>query len=103
MKTRTRMTIETKKAQLEVLERLMRELDSIEDDVSQRYCVVGKTNEQARDWRTNELLWEDEAHTIPEYKDKWDYVPVSEDEMSEAELAKLEAVRELRGTLEDLI
>ena len=66
------------KKQAEVLERLEEVLNDIIKDKTMTYDVVGKETEQARSWKTGELLWEDEEHTIPKYRDKYDYVPKKE-------------------------
>lgn len=71
-----RFTVMRKQA--EVLERLEDVLNEIIRDKSMTYDVVGKEEEQARSWKTGELLWEDEEHTIPKYKNKYDYVPKTE-------------------------
>lgn len=71
-----RFTVMRKQA--EVLERLEDVLNEIIRDKSMTWDVVGKEEEQARSWKTNELLWEDEEHTIPKYKNKYDYVPKAE-------------------------
>lgn len=71
-----RFTVMRKQA--EVLERLEDVLNEIIRDKSMTWDVVGKEEEQARNWKTDELLWEDEEHTIPKYKNKYDYVPKAE-------------------------
>lgn len=71
-----RFTVMRKQA--EVLERLEDVLNEIIRDKSMTWDVVGKEEEQARHWKTYELLWEDEEHTIPKYKNKYDYVPKAE-------------------------
>ena len=71
-----RFTVMRKQAQ--VLERLEDVLNEIIRDKSLTWDVVGKEEEQARSWKTDELLWEDEEHTIPKYKNKYDYVPKAE-------------------------
>lgn len=71
-----RFTVMRKQA--EVLERLEDVLNEIIRDKSMTWDVVGKEEEQARHWKTDELLWEDEEHTIPKYKNKYDYVPKTE-------------------------
>jgi len=71
-----RFTVMRKQA--EVLERLEDVLNEIIRDKSMTWDVVGKEEEQARDWRTGELKWEDDEKTVPYFKDKWDYVPKAE-------------------------
>lgn len=64
--------------QAEVLERIENLLEEMIKDTSMTLDVVGKEEEQATSWKTGELLWEDEEHTIPKYRDKYDYVPKKE-------------------------
>lgn len=71
-----RFTVMRKQA--EVLERIENLLEEMIKDTSMTLDVVGKDDEQATSWRTGELLWEDEEHTIPKYKDRYDYVPKAE-------------------------
>ena len=71
-----RFTVMRKQA--EVLEKLEDVLNEIIRDKSMTWDVVGKEEEQATSWKTGELLWEDEEHTIPKYKNKYDYVPKAE-------------------------
>lgn len=91
------------KAQAEVLEKMDNFLQEIIKDHNMRYEVVGKEDEQAVDWRTNELKWEDDEKTIPYYKDRWDYVPVPEDEMTDEDKVIIEVCRNFSKKLEKLI
>lgn len=94
-------TIKTKRITLEYLEQLMESLNRFEDDVKKEWAVVGKEEEQAKDWRTDELLWEDEEKTIPKYRDKYDYVPKKE--LDEDDKTKLDAINTIKKALEKLI
>ena len=69
---------QTMKAQAEVLERIESLLEDIIKDRKMTYDVVGKEEEQARSYKTGELLWEDAEETIPKYRNKYDYVPKKE-------------------------
>lgn len=95
--------LETKKAVVDILGELFEKLDHIKKDASQDYKIVGKSDEQATDWRTHELLWEDDDCTIPKYRDIWEYVDIPEDEMTTDRLAKLDAVDAIYKALEKLI
>lgn len=101
--TRTINVFTEKKAVLEVLEGLMESLDSQLKDATYSFEVVGKKDEQAKDWRTGELLWEDEEHTVPKYESKWDYVLIPEEKLSDAQVAKVHAIATVREMLEKLI
>ncbi len=95
--------IAEKREMLEILERFERVLNDEEEDVGKIYKIVGKETEQARDWKTDELKWEDEEKTIPLYRDKYDYVDKTEDEMTDKDYARLSAIKKLREALEKMI
>lgn len=86
---------------LDIVKNFFETLDRYEEDTSQEYTVVGKTDEQAVDWHTKEPLWEDEEKTIPKYRDKYDYV--KKEELEEDDKARLEAINLIRTTLEKLV
>lgn len=86
---------------LDIVKNFFETLDRYEEDTSQEYTVVGKTDEQAVDWHTKEPLWEDEEKTIPKYRDKYDYV--QKENLDEDDKAKLEAINIVRATLEKLV
>ena len=92
-----------KREMLDILERFERILNDEEQDVGQIYKIVGKETEQATDWKTDELLWEDEEKTIPKYRDRYDYVAKTDDEMTEKDFARLSAISKLRETIEKMI
>ena len=93
--------IQQKRAELEILESLFRSVESIEKDACQRFEQTGK--EQDKDWRTGELKWEDEEKTIPKMTSKWEYVPITEDDMTDEEYAKYVAVASIKAHLEKLL
>ena len=95
--------IQMKKAMLDIIEELYKSLDDTEKNVTYSYEAVGKEEEQATDWRTGELRWEDEEKTIPYYKNKYDYVKRDEADFSDYDKAKLEAIAEIRKALDKLI
>lgn len=92
-----------KKMLIEVLERLTEVLDEMEKDCHQVYKCVGKETEQARSWRTDELLWTDEEKTIPLYRDRYEYVPLADDEMDDEQRAKVKAIETISKALEKLV
>ena len=55
---------------------------------------------QAKDWRTGELLWEDEEKTIPIYRDKYDCVEVFDDELDDEDRLRMSVLNELMAKLE---
>ena len=92
-----------KSAMLDILESLFKTLSDEERDARTDFRCVGKEEEQATDWKTHELLWEDEEHTIPRYRDKYDNVELTEDELDDKRKAKISAVEVIRVALENLI
>jgi len=101
--TRIITPIQKKRAQLEVLEVLLDKISDMEESNQKDYRVIGKTDEQATDWRTGELLWEDDEHTIPKMKDEWGSVDIPEEEMTVERLAKKDALTWARAILEKLV
>ena len=102
MKKSVKLTrIQEKRAQLEILQQLFDRLKSIEQDCLQSYERVGE--EQATDWRTGELKWEDEEKTVPKMTGKYEYIPKSVEDMDDDEYAKYLAVDHIRTILEKLI
>ena len=99
----TTTKIQVKKAMLDVIEELYSSLETTEKNVAYSYEVVGKEDEQDKDWRTGELKWDDEEKTIPHYKNKWDYVKRDEADFSDYDRAKLEAIAEICKALDKLI
>lgn len=100
----TKLTkIQLRKAELNVLETLMQELDRLEHDNTCSYEEVGKETEQAKDWRTGELRWEDDEKTIPYYKSIYDWVPKEEKDLSDEDRALLKAIDTVRTALEKMI
>jgi len=101
--TTTINKIAVKKAQLEIIERFTRVLEEMKNDARTDYRITGKETEQARSWKTDELLWEDEEKTIPKYRDRWESVELTEEEMTEDKKAMLVAVEQMMNTLEEFV
>ena len=95
--------IVAKKAYLTVLEKLADSLEAQRKDVLTDYKIIGKEDKQATNWKTGELLWEDEEKTIPKYENKWGYVDIPEEELSEEAKATLKAIDDVEKSLEKLI
>lgn len=91
------------RVQAEVLEKLEEQLNDILRFASCEYKVVGKEEEQSTDWKTGELLWEDEEHTIPKYRDRFDYVPLPEEELPDECRLRVEVCKEFIKKLDKLI
>lgn len=95
--------IQIKKAELEVYEALLNELDQLEKGTMTDFRIIGTSDEQETDWRTGELKWEDEEKTIPKYRSIWGDVELTEDEMSEERIAKRKAIASIRAAIEKMI
>ena len=80
----------TKAKEFEILSNILNELYDQKDKVFKSYSKVGE--EQKKDWRTGELCWEDEEHTIPEMRDIYDYVTRSEDDITDSDREKFAAI-----------
>ena len=87
----------------EILNTLYTSVEEMETECRREYRRVGTTEEQDTNWRTGELLWEDEAHTIPKMKDKWEYVMKSEEDMSEDDFIRLKMCQYVKAQLEKMI
>ena len=74
-----------------------------EKDIRQEYRRVGFEEEQATDWRTGELLWEDEEKTVPKYRDKYDYVNKDDSELTDEDWAKINAYQYIMSQLEKML
>lgn len=92
---------------IEILERLDKELDAILRESFYEYKCVRETvtDEQDTSWRTGELLWEDEEHTIPKMRvdREWDYVPRPEETLTEEDAATKRAVEDIHKALLNLV
>ena len=96
-----------KRKRIEVLEGLDKELDNILKNGLCDYKCVSETvtDEQAKDWRTGELLWEDDEHTRPKMKvdREYDYVRRPEEEITDEDRALEKAVEDIRKILLKMI
>ena len=95
--------VQIKKAQLEVIEKLLNTLSDMRRDATQDYRVIGKEDKQATNWKTGELLWEDEEKTIPRYDNKWGYVPLTGEEMTDDKKALLQAIEDMEKSLDKMV
>ena len=93
--------LKLKKEMIELLQVIISVLDQKEEDTKKDYLPVGELDEQDTHWRTGELLWEDEEKTIPKKKKKYDYI--EKPELDENDLAKIEAINQIRVAIEKLV
>ena len=85
---------ETKRWQLEQYGEIYAWLEEQINSLSRDYRRLDEMEQDTR-WNTTtkeyELLWEDEEKTIPKMINKWGYVDLTEDELSDEAKAKQEA------------
>lgn len=94
---------EKKAAEVQILSDIIGYLNEKLKDLTTNYQPIGKKTEQAKDWRTGELKWEDEEHTIPYYEDEWGYVDVPEDELNDKTKLLVNACKDIAKKLEKLV
>lgn len=85
----------------ELLNDLYTVVEEKEKETRREYKVVGE--EQAKDWRTGELKWEDDEHTIPKMTDKWDYVSKKDDELTEEDMIRIHMCHHIKTQLEKML
>ena len=90
-----------KKAIAEILDELYKVVEDKEKSIHNKYEVVGE--DQAKDWRTGELRWEDEEKTIPMMVSKYDYVPKSDDELDCDDHARIKACQYVMTQLDKML
>lgn len=87
----------------EVLGEVYETVERREKEIHQDYRQVGFEEEQAKDWRTGELLWEDEEKTVPMYRAKYGYVDKEDSELSDEDKAKIKACQYIMKQLENML
>lgn len=92
---------QVKKAEVEILTQLNDRLLELEKANLRSYEVIGEEEEQATDWCTGELLWEDDEQTIPKHRSKYGYVEKSM--LTDEEQAYQAAINTIRVSLEKLL
>lgn len=103
MTSKIENVFETKMAELEAMSDIVKFANSRIEDLSTRWDVVGKKSQQAKDWRTGELKWEDDEHTVPYFEDEYGPVPIPEEQISSHDLKQIEAFKSIIKKLEKLI
>lgn len=68
-----------------------------------RYEMVEENYQQATDWRTGEPKWKDEEKTIPLMENRWDYVEIPKEEMTDEELTKRDVYDLVLKKIESLL
>lgn len=67
-------------------------------DVQSKWAVIGKKDEQAKDWKTGELMFEDDGS--PMYRDEYGYVPKTADELTAEDHARITTIKNVMKLLE---
>lgn len=93
------------KKRIEILERIDTLLDDIERDASMEYVVIKETqtHKQQTSWRTGELLWEDDEHTIPKYVIDKEYGYVAKSTLDVDDKITIDCVNEIRKSLVEMV
>ena len=82
-----------------VIDRMCSVLADMVKDATQEYRRIGESTEQDKDWKTGELLWDDEEKTVPRMKSLWGYV--DKEELSEEDKLTVEICNEIVQKLVD--
>lgn len=90
-----------KKHEVDILTKLNERLTDLERENLLSYEPIGYEENQATDWRTGELLWEDDAHTIPTHRRTYGYV--EKETLTDDEMAYQAAINTIRTALEKLL
>ena len=85
----------------ETLSTLYEEVENMEKHIRTSYVPVGE--KQDRNWRTGELLWEDEEKTIPKMTKEYGYVDKDEDDLTDDDRLKLKVCQSIKSQLEKMI
>ena len=90
------------KGLIEVLEQTFSYVQNIKEDTAREWRVIGKEKEQAVGLN-GELRWEDEAKTIPHYRNEYGEVTLTPEEMTDEQYAKYVACDTILKALEAMI
>lgn len=97
------MTNKFKEVQIkaEILNELYELVESNERRYLADYTPVGE--KQSVDWRTGELMWEDEEKTIPKMEKVWDYVEKDDEEITPEDRLRIKIYQQIKTQLEKMI
>ena len=85
----------------EILNELYEEVESKERSAHTSYQPIGER--QATNWKTGELVWEDEEHTIPKMEKYWDYVDKADEDLTEEDRIRIKVCQHIKSQLEKMI
>lgn len=86
----TKQKIQEKLEVTSLISSLATQVENEKSSVRKEYRDTGELK-QSKNWRTDELLWEDEEHTIPKMEHVYAYVDKSDEELTEDDKIKLSA------------
>ncbi len=92
---------EEKRIEASILSELYEAVKRREQSAYCTYGVVVENDHQAKDWRTGELLWEDEEKTIPKMEHKWGDIP--KEELSEEDEMTVAVCKRIKTALEKML
>lgn len=90
----------------EELDSLTESLRSKIKGLSESYQRTGNVVQSKRynyDTHSYDLLWEDDEKTIPLMEDEYDYLPITDDELSEEQLLRKEVCKTILVELEKML
>ena len=97
---------ETKKWELEELGWFYTELEHHYKDLAEEFKKLDEM-EQVTEWNREtkeyDLVWEDEEQTIPKMANKWGYVTIPDDELSEEKITRRDICKKLMEYIEKQI
>ena len=85
----------------EILSDLYNEVEQKEKCTRTNYVPVGE--KQSKDWRSGELLWEDEEKTIPKMEKEWGYVDKDEEDLTDDDTLRIKVCQYVKTQLEKMI
>jgi len=85
----------------EILSDLYNEVEQKEKNARTNYVPVGE--KQSRDWRSGEMLWEDEEKTIPKMEKEWGYVDKDEEDLTDDDKLRIRVCQYVKTQLEKMI
>jgi hypothetical protein len=92
-----------KKIEAEILGDLYDTVDSRERAARQDYRVIQKDGKQATDWKTGELLWLDEAKTIPKMENVYGTVEKTDEELTDDDRMRIKVCQRIKAALEKML
>lgn len=116
MKNTVILSIEAKRAMLDIIKEMLEKLDYLEQDNTREYGIIGKSETIKQKLRRNELgdpvrdadgnkIYDDmyDENGEPVYEDEWGYMDYNEETASAKQRAYKSACEQMRKALEKMI